>query len=35
MPAHPNLTETDLDSLIAYFTAMKRRKYDPESVGGS
>lgn len=29
MPAHPQLTDGDLDSLIAYFEAMKTRKVDP------
>jgi len=29
MPAHPELTESDLDGLIAYFQAMKTRKHDP------
>lgn len=29
MPAHPTLTDADLDSLIAYFTAMKDKKHDP------
>jgi mono/diheme cytochrome c family protein len=28
MPAHPNLSDGDLDSLIAYFAAMKDRKHD-------
>jgi mono/diheme cytochrome c family protein len=31
MPAHPQLTEEDLDGLIAYFHAMKARKYDPDA----
>ncbi|HIF92205.1 MAG: cytochrome c [Myxococcales bacterium] len=35
MPAHPNLTESDLDALIAYFRAMSRRKHDPNSPEGS
>jgi mono/diheme cytochrome c family protein len=30
MPAHPQLTEGDLDFLIAYFGAMSKRKHDPE-----
>lgn len=35
MPAHPNLTDADLDALIAYFEAMKTRKHDPSrSAGG-
>ena len=29
MPAHPDLSEADLDALIAYFAAMKERKHDP------
>jgi cytochrome c2 len=28
MPAHPHLTDGDLDALIAYFSAMKARKHD-------
>jgi mono/diheme cytochrome c family protein len=35
MPAHPNLSEADLDALIAYFTAMSERKDDPRLRGGS
>ena len=31
MPAHPHLGETDLDALIAYFSAMKAQKHDPEA----
>ena len=31
MPAHPDLSETDLDALIAYFRAMRDRKQDPAS----
>lgn len=34
MPAHPQLTEDDLDALLAYFAAMAQRKHDP-SVKGS
>ena len=30
MPAHPMLTEGDLDDLIAYFQAMKALKHDPK-----
>jgi mono/diheme cytochrome c family protein len=30
MPAHPNLTDADLDGLLAYFRAMRDRKHDPE-----
>ena len=29
MPAHPDLTDKDLDALLAYFEAMKARKHDP------
>jgi mono/diheme cytochrome c family protein len=29
MPAHPDLSEDDLDHLLAYFRAMATRKYDP------
>ena len=29
MPAHPGLSEDDLDALIAYFSAMSQRKQDP------
>ena len=29
MPAHPDLTEGELDALIAYFETMKTRKHDP------
>jgi mono/diheme cytochrome c family protein len=29
MPAHPNLSEADLDALIAYLSAMSQRKDDP------
>ncbi|MBJ21935.1 MAG: cytochrome c [bacterium] len=35
MPAHPNLSEADLDALIAYFSAMSQRKDDPRSRGDS
>lgn len=31
MPPHPNLTDADLDALIAYFRAMSTRKFDPHS----
>jgi len=31
MPAHPNLTDGDLDDVVAYFTAMKDRKHDPDA----
>jgi len=35
MPAHPNLSEADLDALIAYFSAMSKRKHDPRARGDS
>jgi mono/diheme cytochrome c family protein len=35
MPAHPDLSEGDLDALIAYFSAMSQRKNDPAQRGGS
>ena len=35
MPAHPDFSEADLDTLVAYFRAMSQRKYDPKSLGGS
>lgn len=31
MPAHPDLSDRDLDHLIAYLAAMKSRKFDPET----
>ncbi len=31
MPAHPHLTEAELDGLIAYFRAMQSRKSDPDA----
>jgi mono/diheme cytochrome c family protein len=31
MPPHPHLTEQDLDDLVAYFTAMRDRKFDPDA----
>jgi mono/diheme cytochrome c family protein len=34
MPAHPGLSEADLDALIAYFLAMRERKHDPRTRGG-
>lgn len=34
MPAHPHLSERDLDGLIAYFHAMRARKHDPERRAG-
>jgi mono/diheme cytochrome c family protein len=34
MPAHPNLSDADLDALIAYLSAMSKRKDDPRSRGG-
>ena len=33
MPPHRHLTDDDLDDLIAYFTAMKSAKFDPEVSG--
>lgn len=30
MPAHPELSDADLDDLIAYFKVMKAHKFDPE-----
>ena len=30
MPAHPHLSDADLDSLVAYFRAMSARKDDPK-----
>ncbi len=30
MPAHPGLTDADLDGLIAYLSAMKDHKFDPD-----
>lgn len=32
MPAHPDLRDTDLAELLAYFHAMKSRKHDPNAV---
>ncbi|MFO0695624.1 MAG: cytochrome c [Polyangiales bacterium] len=34
MPAHPDLTDGDLDALLAYFRAMARRKHDPRAAAG-
>ncbi len=31
MPPHPDLTDADLDDLVAYFRAMATRKHDPEA----
>lgn len=31
MPPHPHLSDGDLDDLVAYFTAMRDRKYDPDA----
>jgi hypothetical protein len=28
MPSHLHLSDADLDGLVAYFTAMSRRKHD-------
>lgn len=30
MPAHPHLTEADLDALVEYFVVMSAHKHDPE-----
>ena len=35
MPPHPHLSSADLDALLAYFAAMKTRKFDPESAGAT
>ena len=35
MPAHPGLSEADLDALIAYFMAMSERKQDPRGAEGT
>jgi mono/diheme cytochrome c family protein len=35
MPAHPGLSEADLDALIAYFLAMSERKQDPRQAEGT
>jgi mono/diheme cytochrome c family protein len=35
MPAHPHLSDADLDALIAYFAAMSARKHDPRAAAGS
>lgn len=35
MPAHPHLSDADLDALIAYFAAMRARKHDPRAGAGS
>lgn len=34
MPAHPGMTEVELDALVAYFRAMRERKHDPEADAG-
>lgn len=31
MPSHPDLTDADLDGLVAYFETMKTLKHDPRS----
>jgi hypothetical protein len=31
MPAHPDLSDVDLDTLIAYLEAMSHRKQDPRA----
>lgn len=35
MPAHPDLDDSDLDALIAYFRAMSERKQDPGAEEGA
>ncbi|MEZ4407424.1 MAG: cytochrome c [Polyangiales bacterium] len=35
MPAHPQLSDADLDALVSYFTAMRDRKHDPDADGGA
>ncbi len=35
MPAHPQLSDADLDALMAYFKAMSARKHDPRTGAGS
>lgn len=35
MPAHPHMSEADLDALIDYFSAMSERKHDPRNRGDS
>lgn len=35
MPAHPQLTDADLDGLLAYFSAMAQRKHDPDASAAS
>ncbi len=34
MPAHPQLTDADLDALVAYFSHMQHHKFDPERSRG-
>jgi hypothetical protein len=34
MPANLDLTDAELDELIAYFKAMSTRKHDPTRSGG-
>jgi mono/diheme cytochrome c family protein len=31
MPPHPNLSDSDLDNLVAYFQVMKLQKHDPDA----
>ena len=31
MPAHEHLSDKDLDALLAYFEAMRERKFDPRA----
>jgi len=35
MPAHGHLTDPNLDDLVAYFTAMKDQKHDPDAGKGT
>jgi mono/diheme cytochrome c family protein len=35
MPAHPHLSDGDLDALLSYFRAMAERKHDPHADGGT
>jgi mono/diheme cytochrome c family protein len=35
MPAHPHLTDADLDAILAYFDAMRALKHDPEAPGAA
>jgi cytochrome c1 len=35
MPAHPSMTDAELDDLVAYFRAMKDRKHDVDADAGA